>query len=291
MLVCVLIAAAPGVQAQSSGTLPQVTPQQFAEYALRFIRYSQKSRTEASVLVLFGAAAETRAEELERQLVARAAPIYGAPVRVEKLLVDSTATVTRLAAASRATRRAALIAVDIPASAVNALAQAARSGRVLTISTRREDLTMLSLAIVAETSAGKTQVRIYRNKVALSKENVKLPSDVLALTREVTTDPVENYRQGIRAFDFDEWREVQSRMEAAFRSKEDNPRDVVIIYGLRVQAYVPSVYLGAALAKAGDCTGAKPFLDRYVTNDRGLTDEEKRLVAESRRKCNDGGRT
>jgi hypothetical protein len=287
LLLCVAIAfsAAAGVPQVKS----ELTPQQFTDYALRFIRYARSSRSRSAdipVLLVYNAGDEPRIEEMTRQLLSRGPVITGVPVRVETFPATAGVPAETLREKVRAFHPITLLVVDVQPVVAAVVSAVSRVENILTISTRRDDLAKLSLAIVGEiTDANRpAQIRTYRNNTALKEESVRLPGDVLALTREVTLDPFENYRQGIRAYDFDEWNEVRTRMAAALSTRSDEPGTLVPIYGTRHEAYMPSLYLGAALAWQGDCAGAIPHLSRYRSQ-MNLTEEEKRLIRTSNSRC------
>jgi hypothetical protein len=157
-----------------------------------------------------------------------------------------------------------IVAVDVPADVRKAIAKLARTRKILTISTNRKDVEEkdgLALAIVYDG----TVMRAYRSDRELQAEGVTLPAAVKSIARSVSAvEYAENYRQGIRAWEFRDYPALEVRMRDARETAPDSTENI-IIYGLRIQRYLPNAYLGLSYAARGQCTEAMDVWRVYDT--------------------------
>jgi hypothetical protein len=176
----------------------------------------------------------------------------------------------------------AIVAVDLPLDCVRNLFSMARQNQILTISTRKDDIEPISIGIVSE----RNQVVVYRSDVALKAEGVRLAPDFLSLTRSVASnDYRENYREAMRAVDFGNWKEAERRLQIAKALKPEEGGEKVVIYGVRIQTYLPHYYLGLALFNQGDCDNA---LEEWKESERqGVIHQtsESQTLSRLRQKC------
>ena len=98
-----------------------------------------------------------------------------------------------------------------------------------------------------------------RRLAALALSTVML----LAWPASLHADYVSDYREGIRALDRKNWAEVARRMRAAIAGKNDSG-ELILIYGMRQEPYIPHYYLGLALFNQEDCAGAMRAWDESV---------------------------
>lgn len=165
----------------------------------------------------------------------------------------------------------AVVAVDLPYSCVKNLSRVARQNKIFTISTKKEDVDPLSLAIVIERGL----IQIYRSDVALTEEGIGLSRGAIAATRSVTsTDYRENYREAIRAIDFKNWNEAARRLRSAI-DKKSQEGGMILIYGVRNETYLPHYFLGVALYNQGQCSEAMVEWDKSL--DQGAIHKSREL--------------
>ena len=68
-------------------------------------------------------------------------------------------------------------------------------------------------------------------------------------------DYKESYKEGIKAIDRKNWDEAARHMRAA-AAERITSGEKILIYGMRLEPYVPEYFLGLALFNSGDCDGA-----------------------------------
>lgn len=149
---------------------------------------------------------------------------------------------------------AVIVAVDLSPNCMSAVKDLARERKILTITTNKDLVDPLSVAIVSE----RGQIQIYRSDVALGKEGIRLSPDMIALTRSVSSlSYQDNFREAVRAIDFKNWNEAIRRLHTAIDQRFQEGGDPVLIYGLRNEAYLPHYHLGVALYKRDGKCGAE----------------------------------
>ena len=92
------------------------------------------------------------------------------------------------------------------------------------------------------------------------------------------SDYKESYKKGMDAVDRGNWADVARYMRQA-QAEQSREGEKLKLYGMRFESYLPSYYLGVALANGGDCEGAlKAFAASESQGAVQKSDQAKLLV-------------
>ena len=149
---------------------------------------------------------------------------------------------------------AAMIAIDLDDDCVNALALTAQNRKILTISTRKDDVDPIAIAIVQQRRG---DVQVYRCDYALEKEGVALAPEVADAIVPIPRRTYEaTFRDGIIAEEREQWRTAAVKLQSAI-NLNSTEGGTVLITGMRAKKYLPHYYLGVALYHLGNCEAAR----------------------------------
>jgi hypothetical protein len=104
------------------------------------------------------------------------------------------------------------------------------------------------------------------------------------LAAVVYADYRDAFRRGVQGFRQSRWPVVIGAMKEALAERGDNPRERINISGFGdIVPYVPSFYLGVALYRTGDCSGALSAWNALEAS--GIDPPDRGLYAKARKEC------
>lgn len=112
---------------------------------------------------------------------------------------------------------------------------------------------------------------------------------MLGIAGPALADFKESFREGIKAYEQQNWSEVARYMLEALQDRPHSDRTSVAIYSTRRTTYIPNTFLGIALYHLDRCEEAVPYFENAET--QGIAPSRERAyfseMVEARRKCTD----